>query len=144
VFPLNKLNLVILLKNKLRSLQKTKAHVNQLLQPVDTSVPTVSYLDLHLHKQATFVTLMSLVTQLVIDMLAGWTLMLLIVNFPTFFIDLLDWCGGYLHLENLETRVKWLLGFPAGFKPNLNLAHFMGNCVIEMIWGWNLVTSALT
>ena len=38
----------------------------------------------------------------------------------------------------------WLLGFPAGFKPNLDLAHFFGNSILQLISVWNVVTSQLT
>lgn len=41
-------------------------------------------------------------------------------------------------------KIYWLLGNPAGFKPNANLAHFLGNFVLSMIRAWNTVTSALT
>lgn len=41
-------------------------------------------------------------------------------------------------------RTHWLFGNPAGFKPNINLAHFLGNFVLELICLWNHVTCALT
>ena len=41
-------------------------------------------------------------------------------------------------------KILWLLGNPAGFKPNSNLSHFLGNFVLSMIRMWNTVTSALT
>jgi len=49
-----------------------------------------------------------------------------------------------MHLEQLEAKIFWLLGYPAGFKPNKNFAHFLGNFVLIMINKWNEVTSALT
>jgi hypothetical protein len=49
-----------------------------------------------------------------------------------------------MHLEQLQIKIYWLLGNPAGFKPNKNFAHFLGNFVLSMIRTWNTVTSALT
>lgn len=37
-----------------------------------------------------------------------------------------------------------MIGNPAGFKPNANLAQFLGNFVLSLIGVWNHVTSALT
>ena len=36
-----------------------------------------------------------------------------------------------------------MLGFPAGFKPNVNLAHFIGNYALELILAWRHFASLL-
>ena len=36
-----------------------------------------------------------------------------------------------------------MLGFPAGFKPNINLAHFLGNYSLELIVAWKYVITSL-
>lgn len=70
--------------------------------------------------------------------------MALMVAFPEFFLSWINYFGKQLHHEQLESKIYWLLGSPAGFKPNLNLNHFLGNLVLSLIYVWNHVTSALT
>ena len=77
-------------------------------------------------------------------MLAGCLILFLIIRFKTFFITLLNIVGQHLHLEYLQNKIYWLLGYPAGFKPNLNLAHFLGNIVLELINIWNYLTTFMT
>lgn len=48
-----------------------------------------------------------------------------------------------MHLEEIQQRIYWLLGFPAGFKPNENLGIFLGNFVLNIIYMWNLIATPL-
>jgi phosphatidylinositol N-acetylglucosaminyltransferase subunit Q len=64
--------------------------------------------------------------------------------YPSFFVDLVNTVGSRLHLDQVLKSTYWLFGNPAGFKPNINLSHFLGNFVLELIFVWNHVTSALT
>ena len=85
-----------------------------------------------------------MVTQLALDVVVGCLILCLVVQFMPYFIRLIHFAGQTLHLEYLQHKIHWLLGYPAGFKPNVNLAHFFGNVVLELIYMWNHVTSALT
>ena len=84
------------------------------------------------------------VTQIVFDSLLGVGIFLLVAAYPDFFISTVDTMCKQMHLEQLEAKIFWLLGYPAGFKPTKNFAHFLGNFVLIMINKWNEVTSALT
>jgi hypothetical protein len=44
----------------------------------------------------------------------------------------------------LQDRVIWLLGFPAGFKPNLNVALFFGAFILQLITCWYHVFHAFS
>ena len=101
-------------------------------------------MDHHLHQQALFAKFRSLVTQLVVDMIAGFIMLALLWYYPSFFVDLVNTVGSRLHLDQVLKSTYWLFGNPAGFKPNINLSHFLGNFVLELIFVWNHVTSALT
>ena len=48
-----------------------------------------------------------------------------------------------MHLEEIKSRILWLLGNPAGFKPNKNLGIFMGNFVLYIINMWNKIAEPL-
>ena len=85
-----------------------------------------------------------MVTQLVLDVIVGFLILFLVVSFMPFFVRLVHVGGQYLHLEYIKHKIYWLLGYPAGFKPNMNLAHFFGVVVLELINLWNHVTSTLT
>jgi hypothetical protein len=80
----------------------------------------------------------------VLDTVIGVAIYLAIVAYPDFIITFVNNVGYLLHLEQLQLKIYWLLGNPAGFKPNANLAHFIGNFVLSLIGTWNYVTSALT
>lgn len=34
------------------------------------------------------------------------------------------------------------MGLPGGFKPNPNLAEFIGNAILDLIYIWNYMTTA--
>jgi hypothetical protein len=54
--PLNKINIVIQMKKKLRSFDKARAYLHELMQPsfYDPDCTTTSLMDHHLHRQAIF------------------------------------------------------------------------------------------
>ena len=149
----NKLNLVIQLKKKLRAFEKTRLYFEKLMDPndckpldesqSDSDTYKATYIDQHLYKYALYVKFSSQVTQLVIDQLLGIVFLWLVFRSPDFFFEQSNSLGSNLHLEKLQSKIHWLLGFPAGFKPNENLGIFMGNLVLNMVSKWNTVTSAL-
>lgn len=77
------------------------------------------------------------------DTIIGVSLFLAVTAFPEFFIELVNNVGNNLHLEQLQLKIIWLLGYPAGFKPNKCLAHFIGHILLALINYWNTITSAL-
>lgn len=100
--------------------------------------------DYHLTKQAIYIELNTRVCQLVLDTVIGVAIFLIVAAYPDFFIHIVNYTCQLLHLEQLQIKIYWLLGSPAGFKPNANLAHFLGNFVLSLIRTWDHVTSALT
>lgn len=82
-------------------------------------------------------------TQLVIDVVLGILVLAFCFGFPDHFFELCNRLGSTLHLGNLESKIHWLLGFPAGFKPNENMGIFIGNIVLKVIEKWNFITVAL-
>ena len=59
-------------------------------------------------------------------------------------MKLFHYFGSGLHVEVLERQVKWLMGLPAGFKPNPNLDNFLGHLMLDIIGMWNFVTTEIT
>lgn len=89
--------------------------------------------DNHLYMQALYIEFNQRVTQLVCDTLIGVALLYAASRYPDFFTALVNSLAKSLHLEQLEAKIDWLLGHPAGFKPNKNLAYMLGHFVFQMI-----------
>jgi hypothetical protein len=92
IAPLDKFNTVIQLKLKLARFRKTDELYRQLVEvekePQETD--RYSHLDLHYQKLAQYVKYMSLVTQLVIDVVFGVALLLTFCSYPHFFLEAID------------------------------------------------------
>lgn len=100
-------------------------------------------LDYHFYKLATFLKFCHLVSQFILDILLGF-LFIHICTFKT--DDLLAWIHyglEGLHVNWLTQRVDWLMGFPAGYKPNLHLDLFLGELIKVFIFLWNDITTWL-
>ena len=54
----------------------------------------------------------------------------------------MHWVGQGLQLEVLKKQTEWLMGNPGSFKPNPNLAEFIGNIILDLIGIWNYMTTA--
>jgi hypothetical protein len=54
----------------------------------------------------------------VFDTLFGVCIFFAVLAMPDLFITYVNNAGKILHLEQLEEKIKWLIGKPAGFKPN--------------------------
>ena len=93
---------------------------------------------------ALYIKFCSIVTHLVLDVATGFIIFICVLKYTSFFVQLIHYASYHLHLEYLQQKVYWLLGYPAGFKPNLDLAHFFGNAILQLISVWNVVTSQLT
>jgi phosphatidylinositol glycan class Q protein len=132
------------MKKKLRSFGKAPLYLQQLMVPMPYDDPCVSPMDHHLYNQAIFAKLQSLVTQLVVDFVIGCVVLIFVYKYPSVVIDFVSRISKQLELDYVVQRTHWLFGNPAGFKPNINLSHFLGNFVLELIFVWNQITSALT
>ena len=78
------------------------------------------------------------------DTLIGVALFLSALAFPDFYLSLVSTAGRFLNHEQLQFRIGWLLGHPAGFKPNKHLGYFIGHSILKVLSIWNGVTSKLT
>jgi N-acetylglucosaminyl transferase component (Gpi1) len=144
--PLNKINVVIQMKKKLRSFDKARGYLHELMLPVkrDADSTTTSLMDQHLYHQAIFAKFQSTVTQLVVDLVLGCLVLIFVFKYPSLVVRMVSSVGKRLELDYVVQQIHWLFGYPAGIKPNINLQHFLGNFVLELISVWNHVTAALT
>ena len=142
--PLARSNTVMQMKKKLQQYTKTKIYFEKLSEPMQSLVGgepfATSYVDYHLYKLALSLKFKSQVTQLVIDFCLGVLALVYIYSNPAFFFELSNSIGANLHLDNLEQRIYWIIGFPAGFKPNENLGIFFGNVLLGIISAWNYIS----
>ena len=139
-----KLNIFIQLRRKADQYDQTRKYLSLLLKAESQYGKQKNLIDLHFYKMAMYTEFNSRVTQLVLDTAIGVAIFLAIAAYPDFFINFVDSCCQLMHLEQLEIKIYWLLGNPAGFKPNTNLVNFLGNFILSMISMWNEVTSVLT
>ena len=102
-----------------------------------------SHLDLHLDKLMIYVKFASLLTQLFMDLILGWTVVFLVYRYPRFFLDTAALCCQKLQADSIHENLIYVLGFPAGFKPNPNLAHFVGSYALSLVSGFRFFTKAL-
>ena len=91
-----------------------------------------------------YVKLASLIVQFVIDIALGALMLYFLTYKSQEILKILHYFGQGLHIEVLERQVKWLMGLPAGFKPNPNLDNFLGNLMLDIVGLWNFVTTELT
>jgi hypothetical protein len=78
------------------------------------------------------------------DFLFGLFVLLLLHMFSTDTLNLVHTLGSTIHIEVLESEVTWLMGLPAGFKPNEALDNAVGSNILLLINFWNYVTTYLT
>ena len=79
-----------------------------------------------------------------VDFVLGVLILFIVCYFPAVFFEMTNKAGSFLHLEEMKQRIYWLLGFPAGFKPNENLGIFLGNFVLNIIRHWEYITTFLS
>lgn len=78
--------------------------------------------DFHFNKQAIYQKFISLLTQMVLDILIGIFILILLHQHTQIALDFLHWALQGLELEALKNQTEWLMGLPGGFKPNHNLS----------------------
>ena len=98
--------------------------------------------DFHFYKLAIYSKFASLLTQMVLDIIFGILFLIYLHYQTTSALIVLHWIGQGLQLEVLKTQTEWLMGLPGGFKPNPNLAEFIGNAILDLIHIWNFMTTA--
>lgn len=121
---------IIQCQNYLRILKREKPQPNQ------------NMFDFHFYKLAIYTRFASLLTQIVLDILSGIFLLIVLHTQTTSVLRVLHWSGQGLQLERLQRQTEWLMGLPGGFKPNPNLAAFIGNAILDLIYIWNYATTA--
>jgi hypothetical protein len=81
---------------------------------------------------------------IVIDFIFGLVFLCLLNYFSADTLKIVHTLGSTLHIEVLKSEVNWLMGLPAGFKPNEALDNAVGFNILRLIDCWNLVTTYLT
>jgi phosphatidylinositol glycan class Q protein len=79
---------------------------------------------------------------MVLDILFGILFLIYLHAQTTSALIVLHWIGQGLQLEVLKKQTLWLMGLPGGFKPNPNLAEFIGNAILDLIYIWNYISTA--
>jgi len=74
----------------------------------------------------------------------GFVLLCLLWRFQTDTLIMVHALGSTLHIEVLKSEIQWLMGLPAGFKPNEDLDDYIGGSILILIDFWNNVTTFLT
>ncbi|KAF4678348.1 hypothetical protein FOL47_000077 [Perkinsus chesapeaki] len=74
-----------------------------------------------------------------LDIAVGLTLAAFIWSTPSYFLLPLRRAYFYLNEHFLQSLVEWLMGSPAGFQMNKNLAKFVGTISLTVINYWNLL-----
>lgn len=78
------------------------------------------------------------------DFLFGLIFLFLLHLFSTDALVIVHTLGSTIHIEVLKSEVNWLMGLPAGFKPNEALDNAVGSNILILINSWNYVTTYLT
>ena len=102
--PLEKLNLVIQMKKKIRQYKKARIYFEMLTEPVpelQTTPYTTSYVDFHLHKLSVYIKFCSQATQLVVDIALGILFLVFIYRYPKQIFKISNRFGSNLHLEDI-------------------------------------------
>lgn len=89
------------MKKKLRSFDKARAYLHELMQPsfYDPDCTTTSLMDHHLHRQAIFAKFQSTVTQLVVDLVIGCLVLGFVFKYPSLVVRMVSTVGKRLELD---------------------------------------------
>jgi len=82
--------------------------------------------------------------QYFIDLFLGLSLLTFLHFFGSDTLSVIHTLGSTIHIEVLKSEVSWLMGLPAGFKPNEELDNTIGINILALIDYWNTVTTFLT
>lgn len=78
--------------------------------------------DYHFHKMAIFTMFISLVCQMIADVVLGVFFIFFLHYYQDASLHWLHWVTDGLNLSVLKDQTDWLMGLPGGFKPNHNLS----------------------
>lgn len=78
-----------------------------------------------------------------LDTVLGVGLFFLMATMPDMLIRVAHVIGKPLHHASIEEKVNWLLGHPAGFKPNKQMAYFIGHVIKYLIEQWENMSDYL-
>jgi len=140
---LQQLNLSLSVRKRLTSLNKIKEFLRILGEDNQVVAKKFSYMDLHFNKLVVYVKFASLLTQVFVDLILGWSVVFLVYRSPEVFLDMAAFCCRKLQADIIHENLIYMLGFPAGFKPNANLAHFVGSYALSLVSGFSFFTKAL-
>ena len=96
-----------------------------------------SYINNYIRSQSALFTILG-------DFLLGLCILCILYYFSTDTLVIVHTLGSTLHIEVLKSEVNWLMGLPAGFKPNEALDNAFGTNILLSIDYWNYVTTYLT
>ena len=71
-----------------------------------------------------------------LDKLIGVIILALALRYYTDVLVTLHTFGARLHIDRLRSNVDWLMGFPSGFKPNIELDQFVGKILLLIFDYW--------
>eukprot|EP00455_Lapot_gusevi_P054226 TRINITY_DN8649_c0_g1_i6.p1 TRINITY_DN8649_c0_g1~~TRINITY_DN8649_c0_g1_i6.p1 ORF type:complete len:468 (-),score=106.68 TRINITY_DN8649_c0_g1_i6:1085-2488(-) len=77
-------------------------------------------------------------------MFCGVASCVLLAYFSSHVLRALHYAGQFLHLEVLQSHIRWLMIQPAGMKLNESLGHAFGNLVLFILDLWNGLTTFVT
>ena len=103
--------------------------------------PNQNMFDFHFYKLAIYSKFASLLTQMVLDIIFGILFLIYLRKQIHSALIVLHWIGQGLQLEVLKQQTLWLMEIPGGFKPNPNLAEFIANAILDLIYIWNYMTT---
>jgi len=82
--------------------------------------------------------------KLLADFLIGFTVLVILLSYRQATLEIVHVLGASIHIEVLKSELKWLMGLPAGFKPNVELDSALGSSILTFIDYWNYITTFLT
>ena len=82
--------------------------------------------------------------KVVADFVIGVLVLVVLLSYRQATLEIVHVLGASIHIEVLKSEVKWLMGLPAGFKPNVELDSALGSSILTFIDYWNHITTFLT
>lgn len=148
------MNTVITIQIKLKLMEKVHYYQEILKQSNQKSfyqknngqqkIMPYQIFDNHFRSLTIFFKLQSFYLHFILDLCFGIFTFFILVNYTSEILEILHYFGQGLHIDVLTRQIQWLMGLPAGFKPNPNLDNFLGNFILDLIMIWNHTTTFLT
>jgi hypothetical protein len=84
------------------------------------------------------------VTRIGVDIVVGFITFGLLLAGSATVLRVLHYGGQILHLDVLQSQIRWLMEQPAGAKLNRDLSATLGSCVLFCLDFWNALTTIAT